>query len=73
MMKTAQNALVSHGKDSNLWTALNARLIEEAALIDDPRTTITLMMTAQFQATCVQVLSRLLTWAGIDPSCAAAL
>jgi hypothetical protein len=49
MTKTAEDAQTSHGKHSNLWKALNTRLIEEAALVDYPRAVITWMMTVQFQ------------------------
>ena len=49
MWKAAEDAQTSLGKNSNLWKALNARLIEEAALVGDPRAVIALMATDQIQ------------------------
>jgi hypothetical protein len=73
MWKAAEDAQTSLGKNNNLWKALNARLIEEAALVGDPRTMIALMATDQFQGYCSKLLLWLLHWAGIDPSCTRAL
>jgi len=73
MWKAAEDAQTSLGKNSNLWKALNARLIEEAALAGDPRVVIALMATDQIQGECSKLLLRLLPWAGIDPSCTRAL
>jgi hypothetical protein len=69
MWKAAEDAQTSHGKISNLWKALNARLIEEAALVGDPRTVLALMATDQMQGELSKPLLQLLPWAGIDPSC----
>jgi len=73
MMKTAETAQTSHGKQSNLWKALNARLVEEAALVGNPRTVIALMKMDQMQKEYGKLLSQLLSSAGIDPSRARAL
>lgn len=48
--------------------ALNARLVEEAALVGNPRTVIALMKMDQMQKEYGKLLSQLLTAAGIDPS-----
>lgn len=70
MMKVTEDAQTSHGKQSSLWKALNARVIEEAELVTDLRVAIALMMTDQMQKDCWRLLLHLLKWAGIDPSCA---
>ena len=69
MWKTAEDAQTSHGKHSNLWKALNARLIEEAAMVGDPWTVLALMAGDQMQREFSNLLLRLLPWADIDPSC----
>lgn len=68
MWKLAEDAETSFGKNSSLWKALNDRLIEDAALVDKPQAVIALMATDEFQEECSKLLSRLLLWAGIDPS-----
>lgn len=70
MMKVAEDVQTSYGKQSSLWKALNARVIEEAELVTDPRVAIALMKTDQIQKVCWELLLQLLKWAGIDPSCA---
>jgi len=45
MLKVAEDAQTSHGKQSSLWKALNARVIEEAGSVTDLRVAIALMRT----------------------------
>jgi hypothetical protein len=69
ILKVAEDAQTSHGKQSSLWKALNARVIEEAGSVTDPRVAIALMRTDQMQKVYWELLLQLLKWAGIDPSC----
>jgi hypothetical protein len=73
MVKTFKAAMVSHGKESMLWKALNERLVEEAAMVGDPRTTLAVMMSDGFQEAQEGLLEKLLVWAGIEASHARAL
>lgn len=70
MLKAAKDAQTSHGENSNLWKALTARLMDDAALagVGDPLGVISCMATDPFQGYCSKLLLRLLPWAGIDPS-----
>jgi hypothetical protein len=73
MVKTFKAAMVSHGKESMLCKALNERLVEEAAMVGDPRTTLAVMMGDGFQEAQEGLLEKLLVWAGIEASHARAL
>lgn len=62
-MTVAKDAQTSYGRDCNLWDALNARLIGEAAMIDsDPRLAIAMMKANHMQGECDKLLLQLLTW-----------
>jgi hypothetical protein len=73
MVKTFKAAMVSHGKESMLWKALNERLTREAAMVGDPRTMLAVMMSDGFQEVQEGLLEKLLVWAGIGASHARAL
>jgi hypothetical protein len=64
--------MVSHGKESILWKALNKRLIEEAAMVGDPWTMLAVVMSDGFQE-AQGLLEKLLVWAGIEAFHARAL
>ena len=49
MMKVAKDAQTSHGKQSSLSKALNARLWEEATIVGDPRVTMAFTNRDGFQ------------------------
>jgi hypothetical protein len=65
--------MVSHGKESILWKALNKRLIEEAAMVGDPWTMLAVVMSDGFQEAQEGLLEKLLVWAGIEAFHARAL
>ena len=67
MLKIAEAALVSHGRESTLARATRIKLLEEAKLMNpDGEAILHIMKSAQMQTSMRQLQSNMVRWAGIS-------